>query len=109
MGENRPVRPEPIPIGDVAAPPFVRLPDTSSLFRSRAERFRWLARKHDLKPYMLFLAGLSDVQHQLLAEQPIPELPDADALRRSRESGMPPLHPRRSVSAAALRPMLDRL
>ena len=109
MPENRPVRPDPIPIGDAAAPPFVRLPDASNLFRSRAERFRWLAQTHGLKPYLLFLAGLSDVQHQLQAELPRPGLPDADALLHAREFSMPPLHPERLASADALGPTLDRL
>ncbi len=38
----------PIPIGEVATPPFVRLPDPATLFGTRAQRFRALARDHEL-------------------------------------------------------------
>ena len=51
---------DPIPVGEIAKPPFVHLPDPLSLFRARAERLRALAQTHGLRPYLLFLAGLSD-------------------------------------------------
>jgi FdhE protein len=77
---------EPVPIGDVATPAFVRLPDPASLFSARAQRFRKLAEDHDLKPYLLFLAGLCDAQHNLQDGLPPPDLPEASALARARES-----------------------
>src|SRR4051812_16668218 len=82
---------EPVPIGDVATPPFVRLPDPASLFAARAKRFRSLAENHDLKPYLLFLAGLCDAQHALQDGFAQPDLPVAEALARAREFAMPPL------------------
>jgi FdhE protein len=82
---------EPIPIGDVATPAFVNLPDPATLFEMRASRFRHLAEAHDLRDYLLFLAGLADVQHELQADLPEPDMPDKGALARAREFGMPPL------------------
>jgi FdhE protein len=78
-------------IGEVATPVFVRLPEPLALFSTRAARFRYLADGHDLKPYLLFLAGISDAQHRAQDDLPAPELPDADALKRAREYGMPAL------------------
>src|SRR5689334_10632714 len=84
-------RHEPIPIGDVATPEFARLPDPLSLFSARAARFRNLAEGHDLKPYLLFLAELCDVQHEAQADLPQPGLPEPEALQRARQFAMPPL------------------
>lgn len=78
-------------IGEVANPVFVRLPEPLLLFSTRAARFRYLAEGHDLKSYLLFLAGISDAQHRAQDALPAPELPDADALKRAREFGMPAL------------------
>jgi formate dehydrogenase maturation protein FdhE len=46
---------DPIPIGEIAAPPFARLPEPHLLFARRAERLRTLAHGHALKSYLLFL------------------------------------------------------
>ena len=78
-------------IGEVANPAFVRLPDPLQLFSARAARFRFLAEGHDLKPYLLFLAGLADAQHGAQDGLPAPDLPEPDALKRAREFGMPAL------------------
>ncbi|HSE73655.1 MAG TPA: formate dehydrogenase accessory protein FdhE [Dongiaceae bacterium] len=78
-------------IGEVAKPAFVRLPEPLQLFSTRAARFRFLAQGHDLKPYLLFLAGICDAQHHAQEDLPTPGLPDADALKRAREFGMPAL------------------
>lgn len=78
-------------IGEVATPAFVRLPEPPALFRTRAERFRYLAEGHDLKPYLLFLAGIADAQHRAQDGLPSPNLPEPDALIRAREFGMPAL------------------
>src|SRR4029453_18463442 len=84
-------RHDPVPIGDVATPAFVRLPEPARLFGARANRFAQLAEGHELRPYLLFLAGLSAVQHQIQAELPEPDMPDVKAIARAREFGMPPL------------------
>jgi FdhE protein len=102
-------RHEPIPIGDVATPAFVRLPDPRALFERRAARFRKLAEDHDLRPYLLFLAGLSDVQHAVQADLLEPDAPEKDALARAREFGMPPLDRNRFLADPAYETTLDRL
>jgi FdhE protein len=78
-------------IGEVANPDFARLPDPAHLFSARAERYRFLAQGHDLGPYLLFLADLSEAQHHCRNDLPIPAQPDADRVKRAREFGMPPL------------------
>jgi FdhE protein len=82
---------DPISIGDVAKPPFARLPDPSTMFARRAARFRSLAAASTLESYLIFLADLSDVQHRLqdgLAEEA--DIP-ADAGVRAQQFAMPPL------------------
>jgi FdhE protein len=100
---------DPVPIGDVAAPPFVRLPEPASLFGIRGDRFRALARGHDLAAYLLFLGGLADAQRRVQADLAEPELPDADAIRRAQEFGMPPLDRGRYTADPVLEATLDRL
>ncbi len=97
----------PVPIGEVVAPVFALLPDAAKLFRARADRLRWLACGHDLKPYLLFLAGLADIQQRLLdaaadEQFPIGALSDIG-------TGAPPLRRVRLVDAGVLRPTLDLL
>jgi len=100
---------DPVPIGDVAAPAFVRLPDPFNLFSARARRFRHLAEDHDLKPYLLFLADLADAQDRTLPELPAATLPEPDTLRRAREFGMPPLDRNHFVADPVLDATLERL
>jgi len=102
-------RHDPIPIGDIAAPPFVRLPEPDSLFARRAERFRKLAGNHELRPYLLFLADLCAVQHGIQDGLPTAELPPPDVIARAREYGMPPLDRDRFTADAAWDATLDRL
>jgi FdhE protein len=80
-----------ISIGDVAKPPFARLPDPASMFVRRAERLRSLAKASPLKSYLTFLADLGDVQHRL--QRGLPEQAEiaADASVQARQFGMPPL------------------
>lgn len=102
-------RHDPIPIGEVSAPPFARLPDPASLFMQRGERFRALADGHELKPYLLFLADLCFVQHAVQDGLPEVELPAADALARAREFGMPPLDRSRFTADVACDETLARV
>jgi FdhE protein len=83
---------EPVPIGAIAAPPFVRLPDPSTHFRLRAQRFAVLALDHDLAPYLRFMAGLTEAQHQ--TQDGLPELvmPTSADQERARMHAMPPLN-----------------
>src|SRR5215467_2726668 len=101
-------RHDPIPIGDVAKPPFVRLPEPQVMFAKRAERLRTLAHGHELKPYLLFLADLCAVQHGIQDGLPAPE-PPADVLVRAREFAMPPLDRNRFTADPACDATLDRL
>src|ERR1700681_3649124 len=101
-------RHDPIPIGQIAEPPFVRLPYPHTLFAARAARFRALAKARGLEPYLRFLAALSDSQHRLQEGLPEPEIPGDDARTRAREHGMPPLDRGRFTAAPALDATLDR-
>jgi FdhE protein len=98
-----------IPIGDVATPPFVRLPEPQVLFAKRAERLRTLAHDHQLKPYLLFLTDLCAVQHGIQDGLPAAEPRPADVLARAREFAMPPLDRNRFTIDAACDATLDRL
>jgi FdhE protein len=101
-------RHDPVPIGEVATPPFARLPDPFSLFHARAERFLSLARgHHELAPYLRFLAGLAETQHRIQGGLPEPDLPEAIA--RAQEFGMPPLDRNQFVTGPAIEITLDRL
>ena len=71
---------DPIPIGEVAKPPFARLPDPLTMFVRRAKRLRVLADGHELHAYLKFLADVCDVQHRIQPGLPDAELPPADAI-----------------------------
>jgi FdhE protein len=91
MAQDYVALPDPTAIGDVSAPPFSVLPDPSSLFALRAARLGALAEAHALAPYLRFLAGLAEAQHNVLKALPGPHHPDAEAIARAREFQMPPL------------------
>src|SRR5262245_14917747 len=99
----------PIPIGEVAAPPFVRLPEPSTHFRLRAQRFAVLSFRHQLEPYLRFMAGLAEAQHRVQEGLPEVELPPADAIERAREFGMPPLDRSRFTADAAFDTTIEQL
>ena len=100
---------EPIPIGQISEPPFVRLPDPNSLFAKRAAQFSALAEGHRLAPYLRFIASLSDIQHRLQAGLAEPDMPAADARERAREFGMPPLDRGHFAADAVFDATLDHL
>jgi len=91
MTQVGPTQFDPIAIGEVAKPPFARLPDPTAIFGRRCERLRALAEQHKLRPYLLFLADLCAVQHRLQPGLPRADLPDPDAIARARQFKMPPL------------------
>ncbi|MDL2409629.1 formate dehydrogenase accessory protein FdhE [Rhizobium calliandrae] len=91
MGRKSEVAPDPTAIGDVSSPPFARVPDLVSLFSARSVRFRQLAEASDLGPYLNFLAGLSQAQHDVQIDLPDPEAFDLASMKRAREFEMPPL------------------
>jgi FdhE protein len=103
------IRPDPTMIGNVAEPPFARLPDPKSLFAVRAERFRVLAESNPLKPYLLFLGALSDRQHRVQDGLPEPDMLPAAAVARAKEHAMPPLDRGHFTADAALDATFERL
>jgi FdhE protein len=102
-------RHDPVPIGTIAEPPFAQLPDPTTLFAARAERYRALADGHALAPYLLFLAALSAVQHRAQDALPEPDMPAGDECERARAFAMPPLDRGRFTADAAFDATLDRL
>ncbi len=90
MSESGSAR-SPVPIGEIATPPFVRLPEPQTHFRLRAQRFALLSYGHQLEPYLRFMAGLAEAQHRVQDGLPEVQMPPADAIERAREYGMPPL------------------
>ncbi len=109
MSKTGVTRFDPVPIGEAADPPFARLPDPESLFRIRAERIRALAQRHQLAPFLNFLGGVFQAQHDVQDGLPAPDVPQADAVSRAREHGMPPLDRNRFVAEPAFETTLDRL
>jgi len=100
---------DPVPIGEAATPPFVKLPNPATLFSDRAERFAVLARDHALGPYLRFLAGLCQAQHRALDDLPEPERPTPEALALAHKHAMPPLDRLRMAADPAYGAALDRL
>ncbi len=82
---------DPVPIGEISAPPFARAPAPATLFRDRAARLRQVAHDHPLAPYLDFIAGLAEAQDGVQHDLPEPILPAPDAMDRAREFGMPAL------------------
>jgi FdhE protein len=91
MSKDGAPRHDPIPIGEIAAPPFARLPDPTGLFAKRSLRLRALTEGHRLAPYLNFLAALSECQHRIQRDLPEPNLPAAEIRTRALQHGMPPL------------------
>jgi FdhE protein len=78
-------------IGEEAKPPFAVLPDPVSIFLNRSKRFAALAPKHELQPYLEFLARLTRVQHDIQQGLSPASLPPFDRIGQALEHGMPPL------------------
>lgn len=87
--QNQPIAFQP-PAEEAA--PFI-LPQISTLFSERADRFGVLAGNHSLGDWLVFLGNLSRAQHAALNDLPALALPDATTLEQSRTHGMPPLNP----------------
>jgi FdhE protein len=100
-------------IGEEAKPPFAVLPDPSSLFLNRAKRFAALAPKHELEPYLRFLAALTRAQHDIQRGLPPAVLPSYERIGQALEHGMPPisraLFEPDEAALSAIDALLDRL
>src|SRR5262245_36634049 len=102
--------PDPTAIGDVSSPPFVRLPEPSTLFADRAARLRQLAELSPLKPYLAFIAALADAQQGLVQAGLSPaHAPDPDVIGRAHEFGMPLIDRDKAASDDNLTYVFDRL
>ncbi len=101
MTQVGPTNYDQIPIGEVAKPPFARLPDPLTMFARRAKRLRALVGGHELGAYLTFVADLSDDQHGVQSGLPSAELPAPDAIARARQFKMPPLDRQRFTRNAA--------
>lgn len=102
-------RPDPTVIGDVAAPPFARLPDPLQLCIDRTLRLRALAARSEIGPYLRFLSELVELQYRIQDDLPEPALPDAAVLARARDHAMPPLDRSGFTADAAFEAVFDRL
>ncbi|MBV9555750.1 MAG: formate dehydrogenase accessory protein FdhE [Pseudolabrys sp.] len=102
-------RPDPTMIGDLAAPPFARLPEPQTLFEQRAARFRAVATNNPLERYLRFLADLSECQHRVQDGLPEPGMPASDTVKRAKEHAMPPLDRSRFTADEALDATFERL
>jgi FdhE protein len=80
---------DPINIGNVAQPPFVRLPDPKTLFQRRAARLQTLSRDHPMADYLQFIAALVRVQADVIHRLPAGTLPGPDQVDFFHEHKLP--------------------
>lgn len=104
---------DPVDIGNVAQPPFVRLPDLKTLFVRRAARLQTLSCGHALGDYLRFMAVLARAQAQVVDGLPAGTLPGPDQIAFFHDHKLPlvdRLTWRRDPSwQAALDGILERL
>jgi FdhE protein len=82
---------DPIDIGNVAQPPFVRLPDLPTVFSRRAARLEFLSRGNALADYLLFVAALTRAQAGVVADLPAGTLPGPADITFAHEHKLPVL------------------
>ena len=107
MAGKKNLVPDPTVIGEISAPPFVQLPDPGALFARRAERLRLLASASPLKPYLEFIADLSEAQSEI--EAGLGPVAARQGDERGREFGMPSIDRADVLSDEALDTIFDRL
>jgi FdhE protein len=81
-----------IDIGEVAAPPFVRLPVPQAMFAERATRLKVLASDHALADALAFFAAIAEAQHAVQSGLEPPAPSPSAAVAQALEHGMPPLN-----------------
>lgn len=109
MAKTTTVTPDPTAIGDISSPPFALLPDPISLFARRAERLRHLAQASPLKPYLSFIAGLTDAQVEAQHGLPAPQQASTETMRRACAFSMPLIDRDEAAGDATLKETFDRL
>jgi FdhE protein len=107
MAGEKDLVPDPTVIGEISAPPFVQLPDPGVLFAERAGRLRLLGSVSPLKPYLEFIADLSEAQSDIAAGLGPATVAQDD--ERGREFGMPAIDRADAISEPALNTVFDRL
>lgn len=107
MAGKKDLVPDPTVIGEISAPPFVQLPDPGVLFAERAGRLRLLGSVSPLKPYLEFIADLSEAQSDIATGLDPITVPQGND--RGREFGMPAIDRADAISQAALDTVFDRL
>ena len=107
MAGKKNLVPDPTVIGEISAPPFVQLPEPGALFARRAERLRLLASASPLKPYLEFIADLSEAQSEI--EAGLGPVAARQGDERGREFGMPSIDRADVLSDEALDTIFDRL
>jgi FdhE protein len=80
---------DPIDIGNVAQPPFVRLPDLTTLFDRRANRLVAVSRGNPLGDYLEFVAALTSTQAAVVHRLPAGTLPGAGQIAFHHEHKLP--------------------
>ena len=101
--------PDPSVVSNIPTPPFVRLPDPTQLFTTRAARFAALAEFHELSPYLRLLSGLCGIQAAVQEGLPEPAAIPPETLERARRHTMPPLDRGHFTADPAFTATLDRL
>ena len=90
-------------------PPRIILPDPQTVFALRARRFEQLAEGHALGDWLLFLAAITQAQHDALPGLPTLPLPDAAALAQTHAHRMPPLPAQSWPRPAVWRQVLEAI
>ncbi len=103
MTDKTNLQPDPTVIGNISAPPFVYLPRPEELFAKRAQRLRFLGTASPLRPYLDFVAGLTDAQGAVATG-----LPPAVAMDAPRP-GMPVIDRDKIVASGEAEPIFERL
>jgi FdhE protein len=80
---------DPIDIGNVAQPPFIRLPDPEKLFDRRAARLQALSAGHSFADYLQFIAALIRTQADVVARLPAGILPGREQIEFFHEHKLP--------------------
>ena len=80
---------DPIEIGNVAQPPFIRLPDPQKLFDRRAARLQALSAGHSFADYLQFIAALVRAQADVVARLPAGLLPGREQIAFFHEHKLP--------------------
>lgn len=106
MADHDELKPDPTAIGDVSAPPLVKLPERDTVFLRRAERLRQMAVVSPLKPFLNFVADMTEVQHEVLAQ--LPQSGSAQVAPAG-QFGMPQLDRVALADSDAMQGIFDRL